>query len=346
MFFLVIQDPTSRLRERAVAAGGVEGRTVTATLTVEMGKAHRGYRHEAVIYRGDKGFLAAMVPFICDGLDLGQPVMVAVVAPRIRDLRDALGRDAERVHFVDMAELGSNPARIIPAWRAFIEQHSRHGEPIRGVGEPVWAGRRPPEIEECQLHEALLNLAIAPDTPLWLICPYDADALDAEVIAEAHRSHPAIVEPHSYRGSTTYGGAYHVGAMFGRDLPAPVGPVRNLAVTGDDGHQVADWVRRWAEGSGLSAQRSGRLAAAVRAIAQASVGRPGRTEVLQMWQDGSALLCQLHDSGRVQDPLIGRRPPGQDNSRGRALRLANELCDLVQVRSGAGGTTIRVHSWL
>jgi len=88
------------------------------------------------------------------------------------------------------------------------------------------------------------------------------------------------------------------------------------------------------------------LTAAVRGITQANVNRPGRSEVLQIWQDGAALICQIHDAGHVQDPLIGRRPDGQDNSRGRALRLANELCDLVQVRSGAAGTTVRVHTWL
>jgi len=250
------------------------------------------------------------------------------------------------VEFMDMAALGGNPARIIPAWRSFVERHGAEGAPIRGVGEPVWAGRRRSEIEECQFHEALLNLAIAPDVPLWLLCPYDIDQLPADVLDEAHRSHPAIVEGDHYRGSTTYGGAYHVGAMFGRELPPPAGPVRNMVVTGNDGHQVADWVRRWAEASGLSPQRSGRLAAAMRAITQANVNRPGRSEVLQIWQDGAALICQIHDAGHVQDPLIGRRPDGQDNPRGRALRLANELCDLVQVRSGAAGTTVRVHTWL
>jgi hypothetical protein len=298
------------------------------------------------MYSGSQGFLDAVVPFVRDGLERDQPIMVAVVKARLDALQCALGDDAERVEFVDMAALGGNPARIIPAWRSFVERHGADGAPIRGVGEPVWAGRRRAEIEECQFHEALLNLAIAPDVPLWLLCPYDVDQLPAEVLGEAHRSHPAIVEGDRYRGSTTYGGAYHVGAMFGRELAPPAGPVRNMVVTGNDGHQVADWVRRWAEASGLSPQRSGRLAAAMRAITQANVNRPGRSEVLQIWQDGPALVCQIHDAGHVQDPLIGRRPDGQDNPRGRALRLANDLCDLVQVRSGAAGTTVRVHTWL
>jgi len=315
-------------------------------MSVQQTKAHRAYRHEALMYSGVQGFLDVVVPFIRDGIDREQPVMVAVIAPRIDVLRADLAGYADRVLFVDMAELGGNPARIIPAWRDFVDTHSGSGKPIRGVGEPVWVGRRHSEIEECQFHEALLNLAVSPDTPLWLLCPYDADALDAAVIDEAHRSHPAIVEHDSYRGSTTYGGAYHVGAMFGRELSEPASPVRNLVVTGSDGPQVADWVRRWAEGSGLNARRAGRLATAMRAITQASVSSPGRSEVLQMWQDGSALICQIHDSGHLQDPMIGRKPAGADTTRGQAFHLANQLCDLVQIRSGPSGTTVRVHSWL
>jgi len=332
---------------------------VTATMSVSLGKIHRAYRHEALLYRGQQGFLDAVVPFILEGLQLGQPVMVAVIAPRIQALRDALGADADEVFFVDMAELGRNPARIIPAWRSFVELHNPvphdpnskdQGDlqltPIRGVGEPIWTGRRRTEIVECQFHEALLNLAVAPDTPLWLLCPYDVDALDPDIIEEAQHSHPAIVEAEHYRGSTSYGGAYHVAAMFGRELPAPVGPVRNLVVTGNNGPEVAGWTRRWAEGSGLSSERSGRLAAAMRAISLACANRPGRSEILQMWQDGPALICQIHDIGHIQDPMIGRRDDGLETERGKAIRLANELCDLVQVRSGAAGTTIRVNTWL
>jgi hypothetical protein len=44
-------------------------------------------------------------------------------------------------------------------------------------------------------------VAVDPDTPLWLLCPYDVATLPDEVIEEAHRSHPVIVGPQSHRGS-------------------------------------------------------------------------------------------------------------------------------------------------
>ncbi|MGZ8802307.1 MAG: sensor histidine kinase, partial [Mycobacterium sp.] len=44
-----------------------------------------------------------VVPFIADGLARDQPVMVAVPQPRLHALRDALGGDAEKVAWTDMA---------------------------------------------------------------------------------------------------------------------------------------------------------------------------------------------------------------------------------------------------
>jgi hypothetical protein len=94
---------------------------------------------------------------------------------------------------------------------------------MRGIGQPMWPGRRPEELVECQLHEALLNVAVDPEIPFWLICPYDAEALSPAVVAEVQRSHPVIVEAASYQGSIRYAGRAHLDAMFAADLTVLVG---------------------------------------------------------------------------------------------------------------------------
>ena len=93
-----------------------------------------------------------------------------------------------------MREVGANPARLIPAWQQYIDARSASGRSVRGLGEPVWAGRSEAELVECQRHESLLNLAFADVEGISMLCPYDTAALGDDVVAAAHRSHSAIVE--------------------------------------------------------------------------------------------------------------------------------------------------------
>jgi len=74
-----------------------------------------GFRHEAVLYRGGTGgLLEAVVPFVTEALEAGEPVMVAEPPEAIAALESVLGPDSSRVTFVDMSALGRNPARRLP----------------------------------------------------------------------------------------------------------------------------------------------------------------------------------------------------------------------------------------
>jgi anti-sigma regulatory factor (Ser/Thr protein kinase) len=305
-----------------------------------------GYQHEAFLYRGEAEFLAGTVPFIEAALAADEPVLVAVIKPRLDLIADALGDDAARVSLVDMAELGANPARIIPAWRRFVDQHRADVRPVRGIGEPIWAGRRPTELVECQLHEALLNQAVEEQTRLWLRCPYDADVLDTPVIAEAHRSHPVLADPSQPAGSAEYGGPDHAVSLFGAELPEPATAPETLAFDGAALAAVRALVVRHAADAGLDALRGGELALVMHEIASNSVRHGGGRGSLRVWRDSAGLVCEITDAGHITDPLVGRVMPSLDAAGGRGLWLANQLCDLVQVRSTAGGgTTVRIHSW-
>ena len=151
----------------------------------------RQFRHEALFYEGASEFLAGTVPFLRAGLAADEPILVALDERKIRLLRDELGADADRVRFVDMAALGRNPACIIPAWRDFVADR-QDGSPIRGIGEPVWRGRSEAELSECDHHESLLNLAFADAADFTLLCPYDVEGLDPDVLEAARRNHPLV----------------------------------------------------------------------------------------------------------------------------------------------------------
>jgi hypothetical protein len=177
------------------------------------------FRHAALFYAGDDGYADGLVPFIRGGLEADEPVLVMVPGAKVELLREALGGDAGEVQFADMTEVGANPARMIPAWSEFVSERSEPGARLRGVGEPIWADRRPAELVECQHHEALLNLAFADGAPMDLICPYDERALARAVVEEALRSHPVVLDGDSFRDSSAYEGVEKAARPLRKPLP-------------------------------------------------------------------------------------------------------------------------------
>jgi len=299
------------------------------------------FQHEALFYAGEPDFLGGTLPFVYAGLDAGDAVLVVVDAGKIDSMRAALSDDAHRVSFADMAEVGRNPAMIIPAWRDFLDEHGGHEGGVRGIGEPIWAERSPAELVECQRHEALLNVAFAGGTPWRLLCPYDTASLAPDVLRDVGHSHPLLTDIRGRQASTDYCGDGWPGADD--ELPEPPGPVPRL----DFGPGPLDGVRRFVAErarSVLAADELSDLLLAVTEVASNSLVHGGGHGSLRVWRTDRGAVCEVRDEGWIQDPLAGRARPGVDRDRGRGLWMANRLCDLMQVRSSAAGTVIRLHA--
>ena len=312
-------------------------------------RARQSYRHEAFLWDHSRQFTEAMVSFVEDGLARDEPVMTVLVPEHTEWLRAALGKQAREVTFLDMGDIGRNPARIIPTWQALLDQHEGRHRPTRGIGEPIWAGRRPTEIEECQLHEALLNEAFDPETPFWLICPYDSGRLAPSVIAQAHRTHHALFDTAGYLGSTAYEGGALVSALFTADLPplllddAGSGAHVESRFTDHNAQDVFALVTQQAYAAELWSDRAIDLARAVRRLVRSALARGAGQVVVRLWNQPDGLVCELVDRTVIYDVLVGRRAPLGDED--DALWSANQTCDLVQLRSGAAGTTVRITAY-
>jgi anti-sigma regulatory factor (Ser/Thr protein kinase) len=317
-----------------------------ATTVPAQDPPHPGFRHEAAVYRGERGFLEVTADYVREGLTAGERVLVAVVPPKIELLRAAIGPSADTVRFVDIAEVGRNPAQIIPMWREFVE--AGDGAPVRGIGEPVRDGQRPAETAEALLHEALLNLAFADGPDLLLRCPYDAAALGETKVSDAHRCHPTVVEAGVRQRCHGYGGVADAAARFAELLPG--------AVAGADwGPEVMEFdeiatvrairtvVGERAVELGIDHGRASDLMLALHEIAVNSLRHGGGRGTVRTWADEVAFVCEVSDEGHIRDPLIGRIRPLPTQLSGRGMWLANHLCDLVQIRSSAAGTTVRMH---
>ncbi len=310
------------------------------------GHSQEGYRHEALFYADDAQFMAGTLSFIRGAVKAAEPILVVLGVAKIRALRDELEDGGERVLFADMAEVGANPARIIPAWEEFLARHAAPGRRLWGIGEPIWAARSPAELAECQRHEALLNVAFS-DPAFSLLCPYDTTALAPEVVEEARRNHPFLREEDGvHRPSVSFPGVESLKVPFMEPLPPlPSGtPVLGFELDelGDVRRLIADRGVR----AELSAQRIADMQLAVNEIATNSLRHGGGRGTVSVWQTADALVCEVRDAGRIEDPMVGRRAPSSEALGGRGIWLANQLCELVQVRTFAEGGVVRLHMHL
>lgn len=301
------------------------------------------FSHEALLYGGLGEFTGGTAAFIREGLEADEPILVIVDALKIAALRRELGDDAARVRFEDMSEVGSNPARIIPAWRDFVNEHTSSDHPFRGVGEPISNQRNPAALVESQRHESLLNLAFD-GRPGWrLLCPYDVDTLSRDVVDEAFRSHPTVRTKGSALRSDSYRDLTAVAAPF--DLPLAPPAVRPEVATFELGslHAVRGFVGTRAIAFGLSPEKASDLVLALNEIATNSLRHGGGRGTLRVWSEEQCVICEIGDHGRIDRPLLGRERPGPGSTGGLGVWIANQLCDLVQIRTFPDGSVVRIY---
>jgi anti-sigma regulatory factor (Ser/Thr protein kinase) len=301
------------------------------------------FRHELLEYAGGAdGFIARTAPLIERAVAREEPVLVAIPSERIELLREALGDDGERVGFTDMHELGRNPGRIISAWHDFLTIHGSAGPHALGIGEPIWPGRSAAELSECHNHEALLNLAFGGGRPWQLICPYDVDGLDDQVIEAAQRNH-AFVAEQGMRDGDARRQSPNPARPFEQPLPEPGGDVRELSFASAQLGRLRHTLTAWAREQRLAADPTEELVLAVNELATNSIRHGGGEGKLRLWRETDTLVCEIRDAGHIEDPLIGRSRPAPNQHTGRGLWLVHQLCDLVQIHSSPAGTAVRVH---
>lgn len=302
------------------------------------------YCHEAVFYSGAEEFAAVTVPFIRAAAGRGDPVLVMVHQQKIGLLRDHLGADADSLQFADMADVGANPARIIAAWREFVADHIGFAQ-LWGIGEPVYPGRSAAELAECQLHEALLNIAFDVSTPFWLMCPYDTGAVAGDVIRAARRTHPLIMRDGQHQVCSAFLEA-DLAMLFDRPVPPRPAGALPLCFRFADLPRVRAFVADQAARADLDEERAEELVLSVNEVVTNSIRHGGGGGELRVWNDGVCLVCEVADSGHITFPLVGRFKPANDAVGGGGLWLANQSCDLLQIYSSPRGTVVRACMYL
>lgn len=299
------------------------------------------FRHEAFLYGSDAEYADVGAAFLSEGLVHDEAMLVVAAPERIALLRSALGRDARRVEFAEVTEIGRNPARIIPAWRDFVARQIP-GRKLRGIGEPVWSEQSEAELVECYRHESLLNLAFAGED-FQLVCPYDTRTLDPAILHEAHASHPMVRAGAATLASDCYEGVEAIGAAFTPTLPGPPGRPRELQIERTGLPGLRNVVFHEAAAGGMEPGRVQDLVLAVNELATNSLLHAGGYGLVGCWWEGNTMVVEVRDGGFIEDPLAGRVRPAPEQDGGRGLWLVNQICDLTQIRTSPSGTIVRVY---
>jgi anti-sigma regulatory factor (Ser/Thr protein kinase) len=315
----------------------MEHMTTNQVTGTDGGAATAGRGHLMLPYESPRQCASALLDILSDGLRPSEPVAVAVTEPVAACLREALAGRGVAVEYVDVTSLGRNPARLISA---ISDLAASAGGPVRWVEEPMWPGRSPAEVAEVARHEALVNLAFG-GAPVQVVCLYNRHLLSAAELRYGESTHPWLWQGGHAEAAPGYSGA---GAMpAGADLPLdPPPPDAHCVRYGWALGPVRDAVAAAAQAAGVSRDRARDLVLSVHEAAANSLRHANGAGVLHTWRTGGELICDIRDDGTVTDPLAGRRRSAAD-ARGHGLWVANQVCDLVQIRSRPGRTTVRLH---
>jgi len=302
------------------------------------GMNHRGPMHAALVGPRSPGRTALVADFVRRGLDGGEAVSIAISAAESEALRQVLGdRGAQAVLF-DVTDLGRNPGRIIPAMLDFAAAHA--GQRARYLSQPFWAGRSAAETAEAMRHEALVNLAFA-HANVSIVCLYDAAGLDSQVISATEQTHPAMYRDGQIYANARYGGPGQIPPVFNRPLTPPSSQVASVTYSSDL-QPVRAHVAQYAQEAGLASDRAADLVLAVNEVAANTLRHTAGGGTVQVWRSHDEVICQIRDTGQITDPLAGRSRPAGIGS-GHGLWVVNQVCDLVESRTGPDGTVVRMH---
>jgi hypothetical protein len=294
------------------------------------------FAHPALLYRGTAEYLATTVPFIRDGLAAGEAVGLAVPGPNLRLILAELGSDAERVRLLDMTRSGRHPGRIIPnVLRAFADAYPSGR--VRIVAEQLWTGRAVREYPACAHQEALINIALT-GRSVSMLCPYDADVVGPQTLADVELNHSRLIEARGERVSSAF--APHRVMTDDRLCSHTAGPsfTFDATKTALAAQFACDQATRLGHGGDHS-----ELKLIVGELVARSLVHGGGTGSLRIWADRGYLVCDVRHPGHITDLATGNLLTDPRKPDGRGLLMVHHLSDLVQHHSCPQGTTTRVY---
>ncbi len=254
--------------------------------------------------------------FITPALAAGEPVVAAIPPARGELLRRALNGYAARLRSSTCSSWGAIQPESSPrssgCWSSTRERPSTTSGSRFGPGARPRRSRRRPGTRRS------INLAW-PGAPIRVLCPYDADGLSPEILADAERTHPTVIEHGGSRG-----GARPTREPRSRWAPTaaarrrPARRASSRSARGAARRSGISWPRRPAA-AGLGRERVEDLMLAVSEMAPTRSAWPGRRRPPRVDATGPARL-----PGRRRRAHPG--PPGRAATADARRRRAGSGC--------------------
>jgi CheY-like chemotaxis protein len=180
--------------------------SATAIADVLADRHHgAGFRHEAILYSSSDELAEATLPFMREGLGLGEDLLVILREDRRRALQSALGSEAGRMAFEDVDRWYVSPDHALESYRRTIGDRLANGAArVRVVAEVVWPqSSATAEIAAWKRYEATITEVMA-SVPVSIVCAYNTAELEPAIVVDARRTHPVLRTVEGARPSSRY----------------------------------------------------------------------------------------------------------------------------------------------
>ncbi len=296
-------------------------------------------RHNAFVYESHDEYLACAVPFLRDGLEAGEGAIVAHTRPGLAMMREALGRDAGRVTFVDVSSAYTRPARTLAAYHKVYAEQLQSNHKLRAVAD-VQCGPDPPEWDLWIGYEAVFNCAFG-HLPAWVLCSYNADRTPEPVIEGVWRTHPEVVNGIAWTTSERF---EDPDQLLRRISPPPeaIPDLRSIPV-GQGIVQLREHLAHELVAAGHNDAKTLEFLLAATEIATNAVRHGAGIEDVRTGQAQGRFVCEITDRGPgFDDPLAGYLAPR--DGVGSGLWVARQLTWRIEFFRSPRGFTARM--WL
>lgn len=297
--------------------------------------------HAAAYHSSRTDLLAQLVPIVEHALVRDERVALALQPDTEAALRTELGAGAPLHVLAPPAEAGSGQTVALQRGRE-LRELTRDG-PVTVLTEHLSELDGPDGSFWTEL-DAAVNVALA-ELPVRLTCFFPELPLHQSVLDGAAENHPYVLVRGGLHPNPRHRAPREVLTEHPVTPPLLLGvPDVTVSFRSWQLQDVRRAVRRLAGAAGFTDDRTEDVVLAVNEVATNAVEHSGPAAELHVWATGGGLVCEVHDTGVLADPLPGMASPHPSEPRGRGLWIARQLCDLLHVWSDDHGTHVRVRA--